>query len=187
MLRDTMVRGLASGGLNWTGPWVDGTTYVVNDLVEHNGSSYVAIQNHIASLATEPGVGASWETVWDLVAAKGADGATGADGADGVDGVFDSCDQLILEMEMEFKTSFLCNYKEFGYNAEKQLIDIDIYSDATANLKLFHKDLTYNAEKQLIQTDLTRISDSALLVSVFTYSGDKNLISIERSGYCLCP
>ena len=93
MLRDTMVRGLASGGLNWTGPWVDGTAYVVNDLVEHNGSSYVAIQNHIASLATEPGVGGSWTTVWDLVAEKGADGAAVADVDNGSGDHYEISDQ----------------------------------------------------------------------------------------------
>ncbi len=105
----------------------------------------------------------------------------------GQGGVFDRCDQLILEMEMEFKTSFLCNYKEFAYNAQNQLSDVDIYSDSTAILLLFHKDLTYNAQSQLIQTDLTRISDGALLISIFTYNAQKNLISIERGGYCSCP
>ena len=139
MLRDTMIRGLASGGLNWTGPWVDGSTYVVNDLVEHNGSSYVSLQNHIASLATEPGIGGSWETAWDLFVEKGEDG------------VFDSCDQLILEMEMEFKTSYLCNYKEFSYNPGKQLIDIDIYTDSTAGVKLFTEEQNTANTLKIIQ------------------------------------
>ncbi|MBR9682642.1 MAG: hypothetical protein GOV02_03115 [Candidatus Aenigmarchaeota archaeon] len=272
MLRDTMIRGIASGTLIWKGPWVDSSAYVVNDLVENNGSSYIATSDHISSPVTEPGDGTSWTTVWDLVAAKGADGTDGVDGLNGLDGVsfiwrgqwsdsssyiindvvynsgssyistadhnasfptepgdgtswttvwdlmaqkgddgdqgpqgpdgpqgdpgpqgpagqdgvFDRCDQLILEMEMEFKTSFLCNYKEFAYSAQKLLIDVDIYTDATANVKLFHKDLTYNAQKQLIQTDLTRISDGALLTSIFSYDAQKNLISIERSGYCSC-
>jgi len=175
MLRDTVIRSL---GLIWRGEWTDGTAYIVNDLVEHNGSSYIAIQNHTASLATEPGVGASWNSVWNLFVEKGDPGS---------DGVFDACDQLILEMEMEFKTSHLCHYKEFTYNVKKQLTDIDIYTDSTANVRLFHKDLTYNVSKQLIQTVLIRISDSATLVSDFTYDGQKNLISTERSGYCSCP
>ncbi len=197
MLRDTMMRGIASGAFTWEGPWVDGTSYITNDIVENNGSSYIAIQDHISSPATEPGWGVSWETVWDIIVQKGDDGDPGQDGdpgppgpdgdpgPDGQDGVFDRCDQLILEMEMEFKTSFLCNYKVFTYT-QKNLTDVDTYSDSTANLKLFHKDFIYNAQKQLIQTDLTRISDAAILTSIFTYNASNNLISIERSGYCSC-
>ena len=256
MLRDTVIRGGGGSGsnLDWQGAWVDGSAYVVNDLVENNGSSYIAIQSHVATSATEPGVGGSWETVWDLMAQKGADGADGADGVDGtdgtdgisfiwrglwsdsssyiindvvynngssyisisshdasfttepgdgtswtvvwdlmalkgtdgVDGAFDRCDKLILEMEMEFKTSHLCYYKDLTYNAQNQLTDLDIYTDSTATIRLFHKDFTYNVQKLLVQTDLTRISDGALLISVFSYDGKKNLISIERSGYCEC-
>jgi hypothetical protein len=182
MLRDTLIKGIASGAFTWKGPWVDGTAYITNDLVENNGSTYIATADHISSPATEPGDGVSWETVWDLVAAKGEDGSPGPPGQDGI---FDRCDQLILEMEMEFKISFLCNYKVFTYT-QKNLTDVDTYTDSTANVKLFHKDFIYNPQKQLIQTDLTRISDAAVLTSIFTYNNSNNLISIERSGYCSC-
>lgn len=100
---------------------------------------------------------------------------------------FNDCDKSFLEMEMEFKTAYLCYYKDLTYNAQKQLTDVDIYTDATANVLLFHKDLTYNAQKQLIQTVLIRNSDGATLVSDFTYNAQKQLVSIERSGYCSCP
>ena len=72
---------LASG--TWQGAWDSGTAYVVGDVVENGGSSYIAIAdgtNH------EP-PDASY---WGLVASKGdtgATGATGAAGADGADGV----------------------------------------------------------------------------------------------------
>lgn len=117
---------------------------------------------------------------------RGADGADGIPGQDGSDGIYTRCDQHILEMQLEFKTSYLCHYKTFTYNVDKQLTDIDIWADSTASVKLFHKDLTYDVDKNLIQTDLTRISDAVILTSIFTYDVDKQLISIDRSGYCVC-
>jgi hypothetical protein len=179
MLRDNIIRSISLSD-QWQGAWSDGTAYVISDLVEHNGSVYLATSNHTASSITEPGVGANWDSVWDLFASGGADGAPGADG------IFTQCDKDVLEMEMEFKTSYLCYYKVLTYNPGKQLIDIDIYGDSTAGLLLFHKDLSYNAQKQLIQTDLTRLSDGALLTTIFTYNVSKQLISIERQGYCAC-
>jgi hypothetical protein len=173
----------------WRGAWDSTASYVINDLVEHNGSSYVSIQSHNASLATEPGVGVNWTSYWNLVAQAGTDGVIGPQGPQGLpgaNGIFDLCDKEILEMEMEFKTAHLCYYKTFAYNPGKQLIDIDIYSDSTANLLLFHKDLFYNAQKQLERTVLTRISDGATLTTNFTYDVQKNLQSAERSGYCTC-
>ena len=40
MLRDNIIRGGGGGSTNiqWQGPWGDGTSYVINDLVENNGS-----------------------------------------------------------------------------------------------------------------------------------------------------
>lgn len=59
----------------WQGAWLTATAYAVNDAVENDGSSYICTSGHTSGAGTEPGVGASWATVWDLVAAKGADGA----------------------------------------------------------------------------------------------------------------
>ena len=184
MLRDNIIRG--AGGttdIQWKGPWGDSTSYIINDIVENDGDSYIAILNHVSTINDEPGVGVNWQLYWDLFVAGGTDGI---DGAPGADGVYTRCDELILEMEMEFKTSYLCYYKTLTYNASKQLTDIDIWTDSTANIKLFHKDLTYDAQKKLIQTDLLRVSDGALLTSIFSYNVSKQLISIERSGYCSC-
>jgi len=195
------IPGVDGDSFIWRGPWSDSSSYIINDVVSNNGSSYISILNHSASFSTEPGDGTAWITVWSLMAEKGDTGDKGDQGdkgdtgdigpqgpagADGTDGVFDRCDQLILEMEMEFKTSYLCYYKEFTYNAQNVLTDLDIYSDSTLILKLFHKDFTYDVQKLLIQTDLYRISDGALLTSIFTYDIKKNLISIERMGYCEC-
>ena len=186
MLRDNIIRGGGvTSNLVWKGPWGDSTSYIINDLVENDGDSYIAIAAHTSTFNDEPGVGVNWKLYWDLFVEGGEDGVDGVDGKDGV-GAYTSCDKLILEMEMEFKTSYLCNYKEFTYDGNKQLSEVDIWTDSTANIKLFHKDLTYNAKKNLIQIDLIRISDGALLTSVFNYNASKQLISIERSGYCSC-
>lgn len=58
----------------WEGAWLTATAYVANDAVENDGSSYICTSGHTSGASTEPGVGASWATVWDLIAAKGADG-----------------------------------------------------------------------------------------------------------------
>ena len=70
------IQGEQGPGWNaWQGAWVTSTAYAVNDAVENGGSAYIATSAHTSSASTEPGVGASWQTVWDLVAQKGADGA----------------------------------------------------------------------------------------------------------------
>lgn len=59
----------------WSGAWSGATTYVVNALVERNGSSYISLQN--GNLNHDP-VGLSpW---WALVAQKGAQGDPGVPG-----------------------------------------------------------------------------------------------------------
>lgn len=59
----------------WQGEWVTSTAYEKLDTVERGGSSYICTSAHTSGSTTEPGVGADWQTVWDLVAAKGQDGA----------------------------------------------------------------------------------------------------------------
>jgi hypothetical protein len=55
----------------WTGPWVTSTVYAVDDASENQGSSYICISAHTAGATDEPGVGASWQTFWEVVAAAG--------------------------------------------------------------------------------------------------------------------
>jgi hypothetical protein len=64
-------RGLS---INVSGAWAIDTEYEVLDLVSHSGSSYVCSVLHTSAALTEPGVGANWETVWQLSAVKGEDG-----------------------------------------------------------------------------------------------------------------
>ena len=63
----------------WRGQWLTATDYFVNDAVFNDGGSYICTADHTSDTATEPGVGVSWMTVWDLVAAKGTDGMGSGD------------------------------------------------------------------------------------------------------------
>lgn len=66
------------------GTWTTAFAYRGNstyrDVVTYNGSCYVALSDHTSGAASEPGVGGSWSTYWQLLASKGATGATGAAG-----------------------------------------------------------------------------------------------------------
>lgn len=62
----------SSSGVSWSGAWVTSTAYAVDDSVQHDGSSYVCTAVHTSGASSEPGVGASWASYWDLMAAKGA-------------------------------------------------------------------------------------------------------------------
>jgi hypothetical protein len=55
----------------WLGPWVTSTAYAVNGAVSSNGGSYICISAHTSAAGDEPGIGGSWTTKWDLVAAAG--------------------------------------------------------------------------------------------------------------------
>jgi hypothetical protein len=92
---DTGPAGAAGVALAWAGAWASATEYTINQGVSNDGSSYICTSEHTSGASTEPGVGASWQTVWDTVAEKGdtgetgaagSNGAAGADGADGADG-----------------------------------------------------------------------------------------------------
>ena len=61
-------------GLRWIeSGWAALESYQVNDALAHNVSSYRAYVAHIASPATEPGVGAGWQNVWKPVAEGAGD------------------------------------------------------------------------------------------------------------------
>jgi hypothetical protein len=47
----------------WKGPWIDTITYLINDVVEYNGSSYIAISENIN--LPPPSIS------WNLMASKG--------------------------------------------------------------------------------------------------------------------
>ena len=54
---------------SWSGiylNWVTSRSYVVGDLVYHNSNYYRCELAHTSSASSEPGVGGSWGTYWDL-------------------------------------------------------------------------------------------------------------------------
>jgi len=58
--------------LVWRGASATALTYAANDVVANGGSVYICVAAHTSATSDEPGVGASWETNWDLFA-SGAD------------------------------------------------------------------------------------------------------------------
>lgn len=67
--------------LSWMGDWQTSLVYAVNDLVQFQGSTYVAAQ---ATSGTEDPTDAAF---WSLIAAEGAVGPTGPQGPQGLQGV----------------------------------------------------------------------------------------------------
>jgi hypothetical protein len=96
-------------------------------------------------------------------------------------GAFTQTEKLALQMETEFIASQTSYYKELDYSDTDFLIDIDIWTDDTKTLKLFHKDLFYNSDENLDRTLLLRISDNAQLLKTFAYDINGNLASITVS------
>lgn len=69
-----------SPGLVWRDTWSGSASYVINDVVSYNGSSYVATQaNSGVTPEDDP-------SSWSLVASRGTDGAAGAQGPAGPQG-----------------------------------------------------------------------------------------------------
>lgn len=79
-------QGETGQGLTWRGEWATSTAYAVYDIVQSGGSSYICIVSHGSGSTTEPGVGANWETRWELTAQKGDQGDKGDKGDTGDQG-----------------------------------------------------------------------------------------------------
>ena len=60
-----------------------------------------------------------------------------ASGSGSGSGVYTQLEKLALEMEMQFKAAKLYNYKEFTYNVQKQLSNLDIYESEAKVVQLF--------------------------------------------------
>jgi len=78
--------GATGASFVWENAWQLATAYTVNDVVIHNGSSYVCILNNTSASTDEPGVGVSWATYWNLMVQMGATGAAGVQGDTGATG-----------------------------------------------------------------------------------------------------
>ena len=53
-----------ANSIRWRGEWQAGVQYKRFDAVHHDHESYITLSSHTSTAATEPGVGADWETVW---------------------------------------------------------------------------------------------------------------------------
>lgn len=60
-------------GLSWQGEWTTATLYSALAGVIHEGTAYICIQDHTSSATDEPGVGASWESYWEVLVERGLD------------------------------------------------------------------------------------------------------------------
>ena len=65
----------------WRGLWVTDTAYKKSEIIEFDGSSYIAVLDHWSALSNIPPEAG----LWDLVAASGANGAAGNQGDKGED------------------------------------------------------------------------------------------------------
>ena len=76
-----------AGQLVGSGAWTTATGYTADvDVVENDGSGYVCKATHTSgALDDEPGVGAVWETYWELLVSKGDTGTKGDQGEFGGD------------------------------------------------------------------------------------------------------
>lgn len=106
--------------------------------------------------------------------------STGTAGVTGT-GAYTQAEKLAMELEMSFKAAKLSNYREFTYSQQGELTDIDIYETAAKITTLFTKDFTYDNKRNLTEILLTRISDSAQLLKLFTYSQQGDLLTITAS------
>lgn len=59
----------ASPPSDW-GTWAVSTAYETHQVIEHGGATYDARLDHTSSAADEPGVGAAWETYWELLSSS---------------------------------------------------------------------------------------------------------------------
>jgi hypothetical protein len=66
----------------WRGEWAVSIAYKTSDIIEFNGSSYIAVVDHFSDLSNMPPDTAAW----DLVASSGANGMNGLEGTPGLAG-----------------------------------------------------------------------------------------------------
>jgi len=66
---------LWDASVTWRGAWSADTKYSEGDMVEYDGSSYMALVGHTSTLSNYP----PEPSIWDLAVASGANGMDGAD------------------------------------------------------------------------------------------------------------
>ncbi|MDA3898752.1 MAG: tail fiber protein [Desulfobacteraceae bacterium] len=72
-------------GMTWQGVWLTDISYVIDDGVFHDGSSYICRADHTSSVTNEPPDPDT--NTWDLVVEKGDEGPQGVQGPQGETGL----------------------------------------------------------------------------------------------------
>lgn len=109
----------------------------------------------------------------------GEDVATVQDVADAVaggTGAISLGEKSELEMELQYDFSNPSRTKEFIYNTDGDLVQINVYAGTT---QLFVADLVYDGSGNLSTFTLERLSDSATLVKTLTYDVGGDLTSVD--------
>jgi hypothetical protein len=44
--------------------WLTATAYIINQQIQYNNDLFICLADHTSGATTEPGIGASWDTVW---------------------------------------------------------------------------------------------------------------------------
>jgi biotin carboxyl carrier protein len=115
-------------GATWQGAWATSTAYSVDDVVENEGSSYICILGHTSGASTEPGVGASWETNWELLAQAASPDASIQFVIDG------GGSEIVTGVKGYMEVPFACTIQEVRLLADQSgSIVIDIWKDTYAN------------------------------------------------------
>lgn len=71
----------ATSTLNWKGGWTYGVAYEIGDVIQVDGSAYIAVVDHLADWPNHPPTDS-----WNLVAAIGPTGSPGPAGPRGPEG-----------------------------------------------------------------------------------------------------
>jgi len=139
-----------SNGLRFRGAWSSSASYVIDDVVVHNGSSYIA-------LAATKNVQPPSAGKWTLMAAAGQDGEDGVDGVDGVNGEdgVDGVDGVDAAMVVADQ-SCEAPYRVIGYNSQGTIMcDKPVDTDGDT----YVVDL-WNTDPSLVSEDCNDSNDS---------------------------
>jgi len=78
-----------------------------------------------------------------------------------------------VQLEAEYNFSFNSAYKEFIYDTDNKLLNVNIYSTSSKEIILFIKTINYDANNLITSIVIQDASNLSSLLKVFTYSGDK--------------
>lgn len=131
--------------------WLSGKAYIANNnIVIHGGNAFTCTANHTAGSTTEPGVGASWATVWSYTGSaqfytksqvdtllSGKVGTTGDETIAGVKTFSSSPVVPTPTTDMQVATKKYVDDNSGGASAINDLSDVDTSGKATGKILKF--------------------------------------------------